>query len=125
MKRLIALISLLACTSVFSATPTCSEHSGGNFCQYSGPVERIYVNSGNMILMYFDSAIDTSIPQSLGMDINYGNATAINIQDNPDFANYFYSTALAAQASGRNVVIQMRGTRHGYLKVDRIWLSKL
>ena len=107
-----------------SSQPTCREHSGGNFCQYSGTVREIYVNSGNLILLYFDNGIDVSIPQSYGINATNGGAAAVHISDNSEFAHLFYSTALAAQASGRSVTIQMRGTRSGYLRADRIWLRE-
>ncbi len=124
MRYLIFFITFIVSSYIQAATPTCHVHSGGNFCQYNGSVDRLYVNSGNMILMYFDSAVDVSVPQGVGINATTGVATAISITDSPEFAKMFYSTVLAAQASKREVSIQMRGTKSGYLKVDRIWLSE-
>ena len=123
MKGILILFSIMFPLSLLADTPTCHDHPGGNYCKYTGKVANIYVNSGNVILMYFENAVDVSIPQSRGFYVTSGGAGALNISDNPDFASYFYSTALAAQASGRDVTVQMRGVKHGNLHIDRIWLS--
>lgn len=122
MKKIFAAMLCLISYSGYSATPTCHELTPENYCKYTGKVARIYVNQGKLILMYFDSPVDPSVPQSFGINASRGNAGAISIDNHPEFANYFYSTALAAQASGRDVSVQMRGTEAGYMKIDRIWL---
>ncbi len=124
MRYILFFIVFILSTVSIAGTPTCYEHSGGNYCKYSGTVSRIYVNAGNVILVYFDSPVDVSVPQSFGFSVTTGSATALSITDSPDFAKMFYSTALAAQASKREISIQMRGTQNGYMKVDRIWLSE-
>lgn len=123
MKKLIILIVLLVTSGVcFAVAPTCHSNGATNYCKYYGKVSSIYINSGNIILIYFENAIDVSVASSFGFNISHGEAAAFNVSDNPDFAKLFYSTALAAQASGRNVNIQMRDVQNGYLKFDRIWL---
>lgn len=87
-------------------------------------LKSLYVNSSNIILLYFDTPVERSQPNQYGFNISYDSAAAIDINQHPEFATYFYSTALAAQASGRNVSIQMRGVQSGYLKIDRIWLHE-
>jgi len=124
MKKHIALMSMLVifgANSVFSAVPTCHTSNGG-YCKYTGKVARIYVNTDNLILLYFDTPVPLNVPESIGFSVASGGAAAFKIDENPDVAKLFYSTALAAQASGRNVNIQMRETLSGYLKFDRIWL---
>lgn len=106
-----------------AAKPTCSPNYNG-YCSYTGTVNRIYINSGNLILIYFDEPISQSEPEKAGLSVTETSAAAYKVNDNPEFAQLFYSTALAAQASKRKVTIQMRGTTHGYLKFDRIWLSE-
>lgn len=105
-----------------SAAPSCSSASGG-FCQYTGKVEKIYINNAGIILLYFDSLASISNAQVAGFTITHVQAAAYEMSENPDFAKMFYSTALAAQASGRDVTIQMHGTYAGYLKISRIWLQ--
>lgn len=122
-KRLVGFLTFLFPLLALAAEPICKTYHSGNYCQYSGKVAQIYVNSGNLVLLYFDVPISVSDANSYGMGISNGSAASLSITDNPDFANYFYSTALAAQASGRNVTMQMRGSQSGYLKVDRIWLA--
>jgi len=125
MKALIILTlmcALLLSSNVQAATPTCHSAYGG-YCQYSGIVKRIYINSGNIILIYFENAINISEAETAGLTITNGAAAAFRVSNNPDFAKMFYSTVLAAQASGRKVVIQMRGIESGYLAFDRVWLD--
>ena len=75
-------------------------------------------------MLYFDKPFANGAPESVGISgVRHRSATIFDADDNPEFARMFYSTALAAQASGRNVTIQMRGSQSGYLKFDRIWLS--
>ncbi|WJG07961.1 hypothetical protein [Aliiglaciecola sp. LCG003] len=45
------------------------------------------------------------------------------MSDNIEFAKMFYATALAAQASNRDITIQTNGVESGYLKFTRVWLS--
>lgn len=121
-KLTVAVLFLLLSSNAFSGMPSCSSASGG-YCHYKGKVADIYINSGNIILLYFDTAMPPENAGVAGFSITNGAAAAYNMSDNPDFAKLFYSTALAAQASGRDVTIQMRGNQSGYLKFDRIWLA--
>lgn len=75
--------------------------------------------------MYFDTPLDLHVAQGVGFNPAVASAAIIKVDDHPDFAKLFYSTALAAQASGREVTIQMRGVASGYLVIDRIWLDSL
>ena len=125
MKSIILFISLFSIVSFSSiaAKPTCSSNYNG-YCSYTGTVDRIYINSGNLILIYFDEPINLSEPSKAGLSITETSAAIYRVNDNPEFARLFYSTALAAQASKRKVTIQMRDTLNGYLKFDRIWLAE-
>lgn len=124
MKKIIVISLLLIIPSIsFAASPTCHQHTSGNYCSYTGKVNRIYINAGNFLLLYFENPVDVSLANSFGMGISNGGAAAFLIDDKPEFAKMFYSTALSAQATGRNVSIQMRGSKSGYLKFDRIWLA--
>jgi len=124
MKRILILLLSVLSFELMAAKPSCSSNHGG-YCSYKGPVKHIYVNSYNLILIYFDTPLDLSEASVAGFTPTKGPAAALLITDqNRDFANLLYSTALAAQASKRNISIQMRGTQSGYLKVDRIWLAE-
>ena len=112
-------------STAFSAAPTCSvTSSGASYCQYTGKVKKIYINSSSLILIYFDTALDLEQTESVGFTVSNRSAAAYPSSENQDFAQMFYSTALAAQASGRNVTIQMLGNYGSYLKFDRIWLAE-
>ncbi len=128
MKKILVIASIamasLFSKNIMSGQPTCHTHSGGPYCSYVGKVQRIYVNDSNFILIYFDTALPEGETDSVGISgVSQRTATVYRISDNPEFATMFYSTALAAQASGREITIQMRNTLNGYLKFDRIWLA--
>ena len=123
MKIIVSLILVLFVSSSWAAAPTC-HNNAGSYCRYTGKVSSIYVNSGNLILMYFDTPVDIAEAAAVGFNITQNNAAAYRISENPDFAKLFYSTALAAQATGRDIYIQMHSTEGSYLKFDRIWLSE-
>jgi hypothetical protein len=123
--KILALALLVFCASLNAAAPVCKlDSSGSPYCQYSGKVKRVYINSGGLILIYFDTDLNLNEANDIGLSPSYGNATAFQLSDNPDFAKLFYSTALSAQATGRSVTVQMRRIKSGYLQFDRIWLSK-
>ena len=123
MKALLTFIFVYLFTSnVMASAPVCHASHGG-YCNYSGKVSKIYVNATNMMLIYFDTPINVSDTAIAGLTITNGGAASFPVSENPEFAKMFYSTALSAQATNRNVSIQMHGTYGGYLKFDRIWLS--
>ncbi len=119
----ILAIGLFFSNISWAGAPTCHTHSSGPYCSYQGKVSRIYINTGNTILIYFDTLLDANAASGVGFTVTQRSAAAFDLNENPEFAKIFYSTALAAQASNRDIVIQMRGTLGGYLKLDRIWLA--
>lgn len=122
LNRILLAACVFFLTSIAQAgEPTCHSHNSVNYCTYTGSVSKIYANTHGIILMYFDTVLPI---EKSNISITNGAAAAYPVADNPEFANLFYSTALAAQASGRNITIQMRGTESGYLKFDRIWLAE-
>ena len=122
-KKMILLAIALFTFDANTAAPKCYSTSG-NYCAYSGYVEQIYINNTNMILLYFDTPMVEGEWENAGFSASSTTAAAINLDENPSFAKLFYSTALSAQATNRQVYIQMRGTVNSYLKIDRIWLKK-
>lgn len=125
MKGILLGALFLVSGSVLASAPTCQLTSTGSpYCQYDGKVSRLYINTGGVILLYFDTPLNIENAEAVGYSPTSTAATAFLFSENEDFAKLFYSTALAAQASGRAVTIQMRGTQSGYLKFDRIWLSE-
>ena len=107
------------------AGTTCQTTSSGTaYCLFNGTIKELYINSSNTILVYFDTPVSVSVPQSVGLNVTQTTATALTMtESNSDFAKLFYSTALAAHMAGRNVKIQMRDVEGGYLKFDRIWIE--
>ncbi|KLN65644.1 hypothetical protein ZX61_08570 [Vibrio sp. VPAP30] len=121
--RLFLFLSIFVCFSANASAPVCSASHGG-YCHYSGTVTNLYVNSGGLILMYFDTAMPSGEPSKAGISLNYYTAGSVKISDNPDFAKLFYSTALTALSTGKKVSVQMRGNEGGYPNIDRIWLEQ-
>ncbi len=122
-KFFLAVVILFFNTdNIFAAAPQCNANDGKPFCGYVGKVKSIYVNTANSILLYFDTNLDLTNAADAGLSVSKASAAIIKVDDNPEFAKLFYSTALAAQSTGRNITIQMRGVLNGYLIIDRIWL---
>ncbi len=121
---LLFVILLFPLESALGAAPTFQLYNGSPYCKYSGYVNRLYVNASGLILLYFDTPMAAGAATSVGYTAASTGAAAIVISENPEFANLFYSTALAAQASQRKVSIQMRDSHSSYLKIDRIWLNR-
>lgn len=121
---LLGLFVSMALISINShaGKPACYSSHGG-FCSYKGKVKSIYINSGNAILLYFDTPLAAGDSDIAGYSTSNYSAAIVSVSENLEFAKLFYSTALTAQASGRDVSIQMRGTLSGYMKADRIWLD--
>ena len=117
------VLFLLSCV-LFADAPTFGHDGRTNFVGYTGTVRRIYVNDGNVILIYFDTVFNTDTAADNGFDVITGQAAGYDISANPEFARYLYATALTAQSLGKRITMQMRGTVHGYVKIDRIWLSE-
>lgn len=125
MKKIVLLTAgiFLLSSSAFAGKPICKTTSSGTpLLQYTGKVKQLYVNSGNLILLYFDESISIAEAADCGFTITNGTAASYGITENPQFAGMFYSTALAAQVSQKQITIQMYGVKSGYMKFDRIWL---
>lgn len=123
-KILLIIIVSLMSTSALAEKPTCHENNGSGYCQYTGKVERIYVNSGNRILLYFDTPFDEGEWDKAGYSASVRGAATVIVDERPDFAKLLYSTVLAAQSTNRLITVQMRNVDNGYMKIDRIWLSR-
>jgi hypothetical protein len=122
-KTILAVFTLLVSSHCFADKPQCYGTYGG-YCQYNGYVQNLYINSGNVILVYFDTAMDEGEWEKAGVAATQRSAAAILVDENPEFAKMFYSTALSAQATKRKISVQLRGVHSGYLKIDRIWLEQ-
>lgn len=121
----LAAAMLLAPQQAHAGAPTCHTHSSGPYCRYTGTVRQVYVNSGNTILMYFDTSMDLAEPANVGISgVTSAAAGIVRADTNVEFARFFYSSILAAQARGATVHVQMRGVVSGYLVIDRIWVHE-
>jgi len=104
---------------------SCKISGSHHHCSYTGKVRTAYVREDNVILMYFEQPIDLSLPPTVGIEgVTQASARRINIDQRPVFAEYFYSTILSAQATGRPVSLLFDQQTAGYLKIDRIWLHE-
>ena len=122
----LSILSLLLISSPlsFAGAPTCHTHGGGNYCAYTGYVDRAYINSGGLFLLYFDTPLNLSVPSSVGFNASSTQAAAFPVSESDQFGYMLYSTALSALSENKRVTIQMRGTYGGYLKIDRIWIYR-
>lgn len=119
---LCACLQWLLASSASAAKPSCSSLNGTPYCQYVGPVSQAYVNANKDVLLFFDvpfgSAAEMTIP-----GVSNLSACVVVGAGNLDFAKMFYASALAAQAGGKTVTVQMWGSAIGYAACDRIWVS--
>ncbi len=122
---LTGLLLLVVAPGANAGAPTCTTHTTGPYCEYTGKVDQVYVNDGGRILMYFDTPLDLTLPSAVGISgVTNSAATSYSVPTDPTFAQFFYSSILAAQARDVTVTIQMRGADAGYLVVDRIWITE-
>lgn len=103
---MLTLLSI-TCLSTFvtgnsvASAPACYTYSGQGYCQYTGRVYKLYVNSSGQILLYFDTVMSPVSPTSVGITgVSDFGAGIYNISDNPDYAKMLYASLLAAQARG-------------------------
>lgn len=113
---------LMGASLSLADTPTCHIHDDENYCSYTGYVNRAYVNSSGLFLLYFDSPLDLSVASSVGINATSTQAAAFPVSEGNQFGYMLYSTALSALSEKKRVTVQMRGTHGGYLKIDRIWI---
>ncbi|MBA4722846.1 hypothetical protein ACRYJU_06925 [Alloalcanivorax xenomutans] len=125
MKRIVLFLGVFLVPGLIQAgEPTCHTSTAAPYCYYLGKVKQLYINDSGVMLLYFDTPMASGAPASVGIGgVSKFVAGAVSYKDKPEFASYFYSTALAAQTTDNDVKIQMRGTVGGYLKIDRIWVD--
>jgi predicted membrane-bound mannosyltransferase len=123
-KAMLPLL-MLACTGpALADRPECSTSAttGTPYCQYRGLVSRSYVSQGGAVLMHFDTAFASAAEVTIP-NVTVLNACLVQVDQNQNFAKMFYASALMAQASGKTVTVQMRGSADGYPLCDRIWVN--
>lgn len=121
----IAAIVFAALTGTTQAgAPQCYPWNSSGYCQYTGLVARAYANSGNWLLLYFDTPMDLNAPATVGLSGVTVNSAALYVMtENPDFAKALYASLLSAQARGATVTVQMSTVEYGYLHIDNIWVN--
>jgi hypothetical protein len=119
-----SLLMLTCATPALADRPECgtSSTTGTPYCQYRGLVSRSYVSQGGAVLMHFDTAF-TSAAEVTIPNVTVLNACLVQVDQNQNFAKMFYASALMAQASGKTVTVQMRGSADGHALCDRIWVN--
>lgn len=125
--KLNKILSVLAFAALFpvsasAAKPYCTVYNGSPYCQYTGKVSKSYVNAGNQIILYFDTAFGSASEINIP-GVTVTNACLVPGNSGMDFAKMFYASMLTAQATGRNVTVQMWGDLGGYPKCDRVWVE--
>lgn len=107
-----------------AGAPACYTYGSAGYCQYDGLVARAYINSGNFLLIYFDAPLNLSSVASVGITgVTQADACGFPITENPDYAKMLFAAALAAQARGATVSLQLWGSASGYIRCDRIWTN--
>lgn len=123
-KAMLPLLMLASTGPALADRPECSTSAstGTPYCKYRGLVSRSYVSQGGAVLMHFDTAFASAAEVTIP-NVTMLNACVVLVEQNQDFAKMFYASALMAQASGKTVTVQMRGSADGYPLCDRIWVN--
>lgn len=122
MKIIICFLMFIIPSFAHSAGLSCHSSHGG-YCQYLGKVSRLYVN-GSFMLLYFDTQINSDEISKSGLVVTNTDAATLSIKNNVEFSKMVYSTLLSAQATQRDVQVQMFSEESGYLKIEKIWLDQ-
>lgn len=121
----LAVIACLASMPAMAAQPNCYSYNGTGYCEYTGKVYQVYVNSNGEIILYFDTPMTAGQPAAVGISgVTVLGAALFRLSDSPDYAKMLYASLLAAQARGSNVQVQLWGVVGGYMKIDRIWVHQ-
>lgn len=107
--------------------------SGIPYCNYRGPVDKVYVNFVDTILFYPDKSGFTNDDMrdsmsAVGYEEYYGTvsllgAFVVPATADPGWRDRLYATILAAAVAGNEVLVQLRGVNGSYMVLDRIWFE--
>lgn len=125
-KFLLGLVLITSFNSTFAGTLNCLSSAGG-YCNYSGKISRVYVNRGNILLIYTDAAMDLSQLTNAGdkfAAVTQASAIAVDMNEYPEFGKHVLSLALTAGMADKSISLQVRDRYGSYLQMDRIWLYK-
>ena len=117
------LVGVLYAPLVYADGMRCLSSRNVPYCEYTGKVDRTYINENNIILIYLKTPFSPSLAVNAGIaGVTQGSAVAYSLNINADFGKLLYSTVLTAQVTNRSISIQMQKTHGGYLRVENIWL---
>jgi len=126
LRLLIGLILTTLSNLSYAGTFACfANHSG--YCSYHGHVSRVYVNRGNILLIYTDAPMDISKASVAGdkfSKVTQKAAFAVNMNTHYEFGKNIQALALSALMGNKKVSVQMRDTYATYLQIDRLWIFK-
>jgi hypothetical protein len=112
-------------SAAYSADFGCVTNERGAYCKYVGKIKRLYINSDNIMYVYFEKALDMKKAEAIGFNNVKNEMAGLKLNENNKlFFDLRYRTFLTAKANDMQVSFQMRSVEGGYLKIDRIWLDK-
>jgi hypothetical protein len=94
------------------------------YCRYKGEIEKIYINSNGLALLFLNKNFNVEDAKKFGYDVTAGNIVAIDLNNETQFSRELFDMATLAFQQDLLVEIHARGTINGYLTVDRIWVNK-
>lgn len=125
-KSITVLILMLLSQLSFAGTFSCSANSSG-YCSYQGNVSRVYVNRGNILLIYTDAAMDITKASVAGTKfdkVKQKYAFAVDMNVHYEFGKNIQALALSALMANKKISVQMRDTYGSYLQIDRLWIHQ-
>lgn len=123
---LIIVISVVLAYRWHSSLPTaiCKEsNSSTPYCKYVGPVNKLYINEQGLALIFLEQPFGVESAKSHGYNAKSGAAMALDIKNNTMDLE-MYRLLVTAFDEEAQVEIHARSVKSGYMKIDRVWLSK-
>lgn len=114
-KTYVSTNSEVICKSSEATTP---------YCRYKGEIDKIYINSNGLALVFLNKHFNVEDAKKFGYDVTAGNIVAIDLNNKTLFSRELFDMATLAFQQDLFVEIHARGTINGYLTVDRIWVNK-
>ena len=100
-----------------------ASESSTPYCKYTGKIEKVYLNSEGLALIYLGADFSKSGAKQFGYEVSSSKIMAIDVTEN-ELNRLIYQSIVSAMAEDYSVEFHARGTLNGYIKLDRVWITK-
>ena len=126
-QRLLVIIlglSLLSsCQFTANNNAVCKNSTSDTpYCRYKGTIEKLYVNSDGLVLIFINDDFSLEQAKKYGYEIKTGNVIAYPLKGENSISTNMLDFVKIAFSKQLDVEIHARNVFKGYLTVDRIWV---